>query len=215
MEKCRYKGNKATSSSGRWGKYENTHTCTWLSVHAIRYDKCHDRTQARVRGEREILDDILDGTAREGFSEMMTFELRNKWSDRVNHKISNLCKLRTTFLFRVSTCICIRTCTYVYRHMPTKTWMWKSEDNLQEDLSLYGVSPRDWTQVVRLGSKYLYLPNHLVKHLFNEQDISGTRPGTRNKVIAPRTVGISVPIKQEVAESSGQVACCFLSLFRF
>lgn len=93
--------------------------------------------------------------------------------------------------------------------------MWKSEDNLQEDLSLYGVSPRDWTQVVRLGSKYLYLPNHLVKNLFNEQDISGTRPGTRNKVIAPRTVGISVPIKQEVAESSGQVACCFLFLFRF
>lgn len=38
----------------------------------------------------------------------------------------------------------------------------------------------------QLGSKYLYLPNHLVKHLFNEQDISGTRPGTRNKAIAPR-----------------------------
>lgn len=162
------KEKKATSSSGWWGKHENTHTCTQLSVHAIRYDRYHDRTQARVRDERELWDVILDGTSRGGCSEMVTFELRNTRSDRVNHKISNLCKLRITFLFHVFTCMCICTCPYIYKHKPTKTWMWKSEDNLQEDLSLYGVSPRDWTRVVRLGSKYLYLPNHLVKHLFNE-----------------------------------------------
>lgn len=54
-------------------------------------------------------------------------------------------------------CVCV--CVHV------TAYLWRAEDHFQESiLSFHYVGPRDWTQVVRLGSKYLYpiilLPVH-------------------------------------------------------
>lgn len=50
-------------------------------------------------------------------------------------------------------CMCVYECMYVCAH----TCVWKSADNLQESVfSFYHVRPKNQTEVVRLGGKFLF-----------------------------------------------------------
>lgn len=51
--------------------------------------------------------------------------------------------------------------------MHVHTYMWRSEDNVWELLFFYHVGPRHQAQVVRLGSKSLYLLSNLSGSVFN------------------------------------------------
>lgn len=51
---------------------------------------------------------------------------------------------------------------YMYENICAMSDMWKSDDNLQKlVLSLYSVSSRSWSQVIRLRNRHLYLQSHL------------------------------------------------------
>lgn len=56
----------------------------------------------------------------------------------------------------------VHSCVYMYENICAMSDMWKSDDNLQKlVLSLYSVSSRSWSQVIRLWNRHLYLPSHL------------------------------------------------------
>lgn len=69
-----------------------------------------------------------------------------------------LCFFFSFFFFFTLVCVCV--CALAH--------MWRSEDNLQElVLSFDHVGSRDWTKVIWLGSKWLYLLSYLASpHFF-------------------------------------------------
>lgn len=65
------------------------------------------------------------------------------------------------FIYLLGAYVCVYMCVYI--HTGGLACMGKSEDILQKSVLLFHhVGPRDQTQVVRFGSKHLYLqkPSH-------------------------------------------------------
>ena len=83
---------------------------------------------------------------------------------RGQHQVSssiNLYLILKNYFYAV--CVCTHVCVYlcVCVFISTMTYMEKPEDNLLESLLSCHVAPRDWTRVIRFGSKHLYPMSHL------------------------------------------------------
>lgn len=60
------------------------------------------------------------------------------------------------FLLHVFVFVCVCACVCVSACMSAVAHVWRSEDSLQELVLSYHEGPRDHTQIVTLGSKWLH-----------------------------------------------------------
>lgn len=66
----------------------------------------------------------------------------------------------------VCICACTNVCTHVHARTTVRVWV-KEDIRLEAVLSFQHVGPKNGIQVLRLGGKYVNLPNRLSGHLFS------------------------------------------------